>query len=157
MPSLVRHPSSVNISHLDLLENHWAELNHAWQRCSLWGPILHQFCYVLCRFVKKWSSGDIGNISFSIIFFREPLKRWYGNVICMFILRSLTGLVTFWAHRKFKIVASWGQSLLWNHMQSNIFMVYLKNTEQNLTTLGWGIHYYVLRKCCYFSCRFVKK
>jgi hypothetical protein len=45
---------------------------------------------------KKWSSGDIGNIvSFTIIFFQEPLKRWYGNVICMFILRSLTGLVTF--------------------------------------------------------------
>ena len=111
MPSLVRHPSSVNISHLDLLENHWAELNHAWQRCSLWGPILHKFCYVLCRFVKKWSSGDIGNIvSFLIIFFQEPLKRWYGTVICMFILRSLTGLVTFWAHRKFKIVASGGQS-----------------------------------------------
>jgi hypothetical protein len=44
------------------------------------------------RFVKKWSSGDIGNIvSFSIIFFQEPLRRWYGNVICMFILRSLTG------------------------------------------------------------------
>jgi hypothetical protein len=33
-------------------------------------------------------------------------------------------------------------------------MVYLKNTEQNLTTLGRGVHYYVLRKCCYFSCRF---
>ena len=24
---------------------------------------------------------------------------------------------------------------------------YLKNTEQNLTTLGRGVHYYVLRKC----------
>jgi hypothetical protein len=36
-------------------------------------------------------------------------------------------------------------------------MVYLENTEQNLTTLGRGVHYYVLRKCCYFSCRFVKK
>ena len=48
------------------------------------------------RFVNKWLSGDIGNIvSFSIIFFQETLKRWYGNVICMFILRSLTGLVTF--------------------------------------------------------------
>ena len=48
------------------------------------------------RFVNKWSSGDIGNIvSFSIIFFQETLKRWYGNVICLFILRSLTGLVTF--------------------------------------------------------------
>ena len=42
------------------------------------------------RFVNKWSSGDIGNIvSFSIIFFQEPLKRWYGNVICMFILKVL--------------------------------------------------------------------
>jgi hypothetical protein len=42
-------------------------------------------------------------------------------------------------------------------MPSNIFMVYLKNTEQNITTLGRGVHYYVLRKCCYLSCRFVKK
>jgi hypothetical protein len=36
-------------------------------------------------------------------------------------------------------------------------MVYSENTEQNLTTLGRDVHYYVLRKCCYFSCRFVKK
>jgi hypothetical protein len=36
-------------------------------------------------------------------------------------------------------------------------MVSLENTEQNLTTLGRGVHYYVLRKSCYFSCRFVKK
>ena len=64
------------------------------------------------RFVKKWSPGDIGNIvSFSIIFFQEPLKRWYGNVISMLILRSFTVLVTFWVHRKYKIVASEGQSL----------------------------------------------
>jgi hypothetical protein len=54
----------------------------------------------------------INIVSFSIIFFQETLKRWYGNVIFMFILRFLTGLVTFWAHRKFKIVASGGQSLL---------------------------------------------
>ena len=61
---------------------------------------------------QKWSSGDIENIvSFSIIFFQEPLKRWYGNVISMFILRSFTGLVTFWVLRKYKIVASGDQSL----------------------------------------------
>ena len=53
------------------------------------------------RFVKKWSSGDIGNIvSVLIIFFQEPLKRWYGNVIYMFILKSLIGLVTLWKLEK---------------------------------------------------------
>jgi hypothetical protein len=39
------------------------------------------------RFVKKWSPGNIGNIvSFSIIFFQEPLKRWYGNDILLLFI-----------------------------------------------------------------------
>jgi hypothetical protein len=110
--------------------------------------VLRKCCYFSCRFAKqtpdpsiqflvnmqttdKFNADEQLRIGWPyananwfqiryIIFFQETLKRWYGNVLCMFILRSLTGLVTFWAHRKFKIVASGGQSLLWNNADEQL-------------------------------------
>jgi hypothetical protein len=45
---------------------------------------------------------------------------------------------------------------LWN-FKTMFTTILCRSSSISASTLGRGVHYYVLRKCCYFSCRFVKK
>ena len=74
---------------------------------------------------------------------QEPLKGLNWNLVYMFLWMSLTCVVTVCAIWKFKMATSGGQSLHWNPMGNNIFILLLENsqTEFNQTwqrCLLWG-------------------
>ena len=89
---------------------------------------------------------------------QEPLKGLNWNLVYMFLWMSLTCVVTVCAIWKFKMATSGGQSLHWNPMGNNIFILLLENsrTEFNQTwqrCFLWGpkkLSWFVLTRPTYW-------